>query len=202
MRVLILNGPNLNLLGAREPDVYGETTLTDLEAMVEEWGKSLGMETLFAQSNHEGEMVEAIQGADGVDAIVINPGALTHTSRSIGDALGAVGIPAVEVHISNIRQREPWRATSLVSPSCVRTIYGRGVGGYQDALRHLKNREATAFHTVRYGPHPDNVADVRRPPEEPVGVAAGIRTRHHRDPGGRPGRARNDHLEHRVSAWQ
>jgi acetyl esterase/lipase len=115
-------------------------------------------------------MVEAIQGADGVDAIVINPGALTHTSRSIGDALGAVGIPAVEVHISNIRQREPWRATSLVSPSCVRTIYGRGVGGYQDALRHLKNREATAFHTVRYGPHPDNVADVRRPPEEPVGV--------------------------------
>jgi 3-dehydroquinate dehydratase type II len=163
MRVLVLNGPNLNLLGTREPGVYGATTLSDLEQHVTLWGEEFGMEILFAQSNHEGEMVDAIQKADGIDAIVINPGALTHTSRSIGDALVAVGIPAVEVHISNIKRREPWRATSLVGPTCVRTIFGRGIGGYQDALRHLKNRSATPFETERYGPHPDQVADVRRP---------------------------------------
>jgi 3-dehydroquinate dehydratase-2 len=170
MRVLVLNGPNLNLLGTREPEVYGASTLSDLEQKVTQWGETLGMETLFAQSNHEGEVVDAIQGSDGVDAIIINPGALTHTSRSIGDALVAVGVPAVEVHISNIRQREPWRATSLVAPSCVRTIYGRGIGGYQDAMRHLKNRAAMPFQAERYGPHPDNVADVRRPMAGPEGV--------------------------------
>jgi 3-dehydroquinate dehydratase-2 len=117
MRVLVLNGPNLNLLGTREPDVYGDTTLADLEKAVGRWGDNLGVETKFAQSNHEGEVVDAIHGTNGIDAIVINPGALTHTSRSIGDAIAAVGIPTVEVHISNIRQREPWRATSLVAPS-------------------------------------------------------------------------------------
>jgi 3-dehydroquinate dehydratase-2 len=171
MRVLVLNGPNLNLLGTREPEVYGDTTLADLEKAVARWGEKLGIETTFAQSNHEGQVVDAIHGAKGMDAIVINPGALTHTSRSIGDALAAVGIPAVEVHISNVRQREPWRATSMVAPSCVRSIYGRGVGGYQDALRHLKNRAALAFETERYGPHPDNVADVRLPSNDPNGVA-------------------------------
>jgi 3-dehydroquinate dehydratase-2 len=171
MRVLVLNGPNLNLLGTREPEIYGDTTLADLEAMVERWGASLGIETTFIQSNDEGEVVDAIQGAQGVDALIINPGALTHTSRSIGDALAAGGVPAVEVHISNVRQREPWRAVSLVAPSCVRTIYGRGVGGYQDALRHLKNRMATPLETRPYGPHSDNVADVRPPPGDPVGVA-------------------------------
>jgi 3-dehydroquinate dehydratase type II len=171
MRVLVLNGPNLNMLGTREPEVYGDTTLPDLEAMVSRWGEKLGMETTFLQSNHEGEIVDAIQGADGIDGIIINPAALTHTSRSIGDALAAVGVPAVEVHISNIRQREAWRAVSLVAPSCVRTIYGRGVGGYQDALRHLENRAAMPFETRRYGPHQDNVADVRRPPGDAVGVA-------------------------------
>lgn len=170
MRVLVLNGPNLNLLGTREPHVYGDLTLAGLEEAVRRWGENLGMETVFAQSNHEGEMVDAIHRAQRVDAIVINPGALTHTSRSIGDALAAVGVPAVEVHISNIRQREPWRAVSLVSDSCVRTIYGRGVGGYQDALRHLKNRSSAPFETVSYGPHPDNVADVRRPSGDPVGA--------------------------------
>lgn len=170
MRVLVLNGPNLNLLGTREPEVYGDTTLADLEKAVRRWGENLGVETVFAQSNHEGEVVDSIQRAEGVDSIIINPGALTHTSRSIGDALGAVGIPAVEVHISNIRQREPWRATSLVAASCVRTIYGRGIGGYHDALRHLKNRAAMPFDTARYGPGHDNVADVRRPTSQPEGV--------------------------------
>jgi 3-dehydroquinate dehydratase-2 len=170
MRVLVLNGPNLNLLGTREPEIYGATTLADLEAMVGRWGDKLGIETTFIQSNDEGGVVDAIQGNGGIDAIVINAGALTHTSRSVGDALAAVGVPAVEVHISNIRQREPWRAVSLVGPSCVRTIYGRGVGGYQDALRHLKNRAAVPFETLPYGPHPDNVADVRRPSGDPAGV--------------------------------
>ncbi len=170
MRVLVLNGPNLNRLGTREPEVYGNTTLADLEAMIGRWGKDLGMETVSRQSNHEGELVEAIQQADDFDAIVINPGALTHTSRALGDALQSVGIPAVEVHISNIRQREPWRMVSLVASSCVRTIYGRGVGGYQDALRHIGNRARTPFETVPYGPHPDNVCDVRRPSGDPLGV--------------------------------
>ena len=170
MRVLVLNGPNLNLLGTREPDVYGDTTLEDLEGLIEGWGAALGIETLFSQSNHEGELVDAIHRADGVDGLIINPGALTHTSRSIGDAISSVGLPAIEVHISNVRQREPWRAISLVGPSCVRTIFGRGIGGYQDALRHLQNRAATPFETVGYGPHPDNVGDIRRPDGEVAGL--------------------------------
>ncbi len=170
MRVLVINGPNLNLLGTREPEVYGDTTLEGLEALIEGWGTNLGVETLFTQSNHEGEVVDAIHQADGVDGLIINPGALTHTSRSIGDAISSVGLPAVEVHISNIKQREPWRAISLVAPSCVRTIFGRGVGGYQDAIRHLQNRAATPFDTVAYGPHPDNVGDIRRPAGEAAGL--------------------------------
>ena len=166
MRVLVLNGPNLNLLGTREPEVYGDTTLMDLEGLIEGWGAALGIETRLAQSNHEGELVDAIHQAEGVDGLIINPGALTHTSRSIGDAISSVGLPAVEVHISNIKQREPWRATSLVAASCVRTIFGRGTGGYQDALRHLQNRAATPFDTVGYGPHRDNVGDIRRPVDD------------------------------------
>jgi 3-dehydroquinate dehydratase-2 len=170
MRVLVLNGPNLNLLGTREPEVYGDTTLKDLEQLVVGWGAAMGIETTLTQSNHEGELVEAIHQADGVDGLIINPGALTHTSRSIGDAISSVGLPAVEVHISNIKQREPWRATSLVAPSCVKTIFGRGTRGYQDALRHLQNRAATPFDTVGYGPHRDNVGDIRRPVDEASGV--------------------------------
>ncbi len=170
MRVLILNGPNLNLLGAREPEVYGSTTLGDLKEMVESWGVRLGVETSFQQSNHEGELVDAIQNTDGVDGILINPGALTHTSRAIGDAIRSIDIPTVEVHISNIKGREPWRATSLVAPACVRTIYGRGLGGYQDGLRHLLNRAEMEFKTVRYGPHGDNVGDIRLATGEPAGV--------------------------------
>lgn len=170
MQVLVVNGPNLNLLGTREPDVYGDTTLEDLESLVEGWGADLGIETRFAQSNHEGEVVDAIHEAAGVDGLIINPGALTHTSRAIGDAISSVGVPAVEVHISNIKRREPWRAESLVAPSCVRTIYGRGVSGYQDALRHLQNRAAAPFDTVAYGPSRDNVGDIRRPDGEASGL--------------------------------
>ena len=170
MRVLVLNGPNLNLLGTREPDVYGDTTLEGLESLIEGWGADLGIETRFTQSNHEGEVIDAIHEAAGMDGLIINPGALTHTSRAIGDAISSVGVPAVEVHISNIKQREPWRAESLVAPSCVRTIFGRGVGGYQDALRHLQNRAAAPFETISYGPHRDNVGDLRRPDGEASGL--------------------------------
>jgi len=170
MRVLVLNGPNLNLLGTREPNVYGDTTLEDLEDLIEGWAAALDIETLFSQSNHEGELVDAIHRADGVDGLIINPGALTHTSRSIGDAISSVGLPAIEVHISNVRQREPWRAISLVGPSCVRTIFGRGIGGYQDALRHLQNRAVTPFETIGYGPHTDNVGDIRRPAGDVAGL--------------------------------
>jgi 3-dehydroquinate dehydratase-2 len=171
MRVLVLNGPNLDLLGTREPEVYGTTTLGDLEELIGSWASALGIETSFLQTNHEGELVEAIHGARDHDGILINPGALTHTSRSLGDAIQSVGIPTVEVHISNIEQREPWRARSLVAPACVRSIYGRGVGGYHDGLRHLSNRAAMGFETIRYGPHPDNLADLRLPAGETVGAA-------------------------------
>jgi 3-dehydroquinate dehydratase-2 len=171
MRVLVLNGPNLDLLGTREPEVYGTTTLGDLEELIESWASALGIETSFLQTNHEGELVEAIHGARDHDGILLNPGALTHTSRSLGDAIQSVGIPAVEVHISNIKQREPWRARSLVAPVCVRSIYGRGVGGYQDGLRHLRNRAAMGCETIRYGPHPDNIADLRLPAGKTVGAA-------------------------------
>jgi 3-dehydroquinate dehydratase-2 len=161
MQVLILNGPNLNLLGSREPEVYGTTTLADLEAQISAWAEPIGVVVTFHQANHEGDLVEAIQQGAGLDGIVLNPGALTHTSRSIGDAILSVGVPTVEVHISNVKQRESWRAESLVSEAAVRTIYGRGFSGYRDALRHLVNREAVPIRTLRYGPHADNVADLR-----------------------------------------
>jgi len=171
MKVVILNGPNLNLLGSREPEVYGSATLDDLERQITDWARSLGVEVSFLQSNHEGDLVEAIHAAAGAEGIVINPGALTHTSRAIGDALYSVATPAVEVHISNVRERESWRAVSLVSPACVRTIYGRGVGGYRDAIRHLVNRAAVPHETRRYGPHPDNVGDLRLPSSGMAGLA-------------------------------
>ena len=170
MRVLVLNGPNLNLLGTREPDVYGTTTLDELEKQIASWAEPLGISPSFRQTNQEGDLVEAIQGASEMDGIIINPGALTHTSRSIGDAIGSVGVPTVEVHISNVKRRESWRSVSFVSDAAIRTIYGRGMTGYRDALRHLVNRAAVPFETIRYGPHRDNVADVRLPSDDPSGL--------------------------------
>ncbi|HIE21312.1 MAG TPA: alpha/beta fold hydrolase [Acidimicrobiia bacterium] len=161
MKVSLLHGPNLDLLGRRQPEVYGTATLGDLEAQVTDWGLELGVEVSSMQSNHEGELIEAIHASDA-DGIVINPGALTHTSRALADALASVEVPAVEVHISNIKAREPWRAESLISPACVYTIYGRGIAGYRHALRHLVSRAEVPFETVRYGPHPENVGDLRR----------------------------------------
>lgn len=160
MRALVLNGPNLNLLGSREPDVYGHEGHAVLEQRVRSWGSDLGIDVETIQSNSETDLIEAIHGSTH-DGVVLNPGALTHTSRALGDAIASVEVPVVEIHISNVREREPWRATSVVAESCVRTIYGRGLSGYRDALRHLANRTAVSFETVRYGPHEENLGDLR-----------------------------------------
>ncbi|WP_295865952.1 type II 3-dehydroquinate dehydratase [uncultured Oscillibacter sp.] len=138
MRILILNGPNLNMLGIREPEIYGHTTYADLCAMIQTEADRLGVEAEFFQSNHEGALVDAIQQGYGrVDGIVINPGAYTHTSVALLDAVKAVGIPTVEVHISDPDTREPFRKTSYIRAACVRTIKGRGLEGYLEALRFL-----------------------------------------------------------------
>lgn len=160
MRFLVVNGPNLNLLGKREPEIYGTTTLSDLDDQVATWASELGAEVETVQSDSEERIIQSIHSFDG-DGIIINPGAFTHTSRAIADAIGGTGTPTVEVHISNIRRREPWRATSVIAAACVRTIYGRGIGGYRNAMRHLANRAAMHFETIRYGPHDENVGDLR-----------------------------------------
>jgi 3-dehydroquinate dehydratase-2 len=135
-KVLIVNGPNLNLLGRREPEIYGPTTLPALEQHCIAWGREMGMEVDVFQSNHEGAIIDAIQQTDA-DVIVINPGAYTHYSYAIYDALVAVGKMAVEVHISDIHSREPWRATSVIQPACVAQVAGEGIEGYRRALEIL-----------------------------------------------------------------
>ncbi len=138
MRILILNGPNLNMLGVREPEIYGHETYDDLCSMLQKEADALGVSVEFFQSNHEGALVDAIQRAYGVmDGIVINPAAYTHTSVALLDAVKAVGIPTVEVHISDPETREPFRAVSYIRAACVKTIKGRGLQGYADALRFL-----------------------------------------------------------------
>lgn len=137
-RVLVLNGPNLNMLGVREPATYGSQTLADVEALCIDEGKSLGLEVEARQSNHEGELVTWIQQALGaVDAIIINPGAYSHTSVAIHDALRAVALPVIEVHLSNIYTRESFRHHSYVSPVATGVICGLGATGYRLALRAL-----------------------------------------------------------------
>ena len=141
MNVLVVNGPNLNLLGTRRPDVYGESTLGELNAMCREWGEAAGLAVTTFQSNHEGEIIDRLHAAIGtIDGIVINPGALTHYSYAIHDAIEAIGIPTVEVHISDIGARESWRATSVVSAACIASISGEGVDGYRRALELLAAR--------------------------------------------------------------
>ena len=163
-RVLVLNGPNLDLLGVREPHIYGHTTLSQLEDRVRTWGAELGLEVETFQSNHEGELIDRIHEArTRVDGLVINAGALTHYGRALQDALTAVDLPSVEVHISNIKERDAFRRESLLSPPAVHTIYGRGLTGYRWALRHLVHRDAMAFEPVAYGPFPDQFGDLRIP---------------------------------------
>lgn len=138
MRLLVLNGPNLNLLGLREPEIYGKQTYDDLCAMIAAYADEKGLTVDCRQSNHEGVLVDLIQAAYGVyDGIILNPGAYTHTSIAILDALKAVGIPTVEVHISNVAKREPFRQISYVGLYAEKRIIGRGLQGYLLAIDHF-----------------------------------------------------------------
>lgn len=137
-RYLVINGVNLNMLGVREPEVYGSATLDDLEGIVTKKAKELGVEVDFFQSNFEGEIVEKIHNAMGVyNGIIINPGAFTHYSYAIRDAFGSVKMPAIEVHISNIHKREEFRHTSVIAHECMGQICGLGFKGYELALEAL-----------------------------------------------------------------
>ena len=147
MKILVINGPNLNLLGLREPEIYGAKTYDDLIDMIKQYAEKRGDEVSFFQSNHEGALVDAIQQAyfDGVEGIVINPAAYTHTSVALPDALKAVRIPAVEVHISAVNEREAFRRVSYVRAACVACVTGKGFDGYLEAidiLHHQKEENA------------------------------------------------------------
>ena len=138
MKILVINGPNINMLGIREPGIYGKNTFADLLALLDETAAQLGIQVEQFQSNHEGDIVDKIQWAYGkVDGIVINPAAYTHTSVAILDALKAVSIPAVEVHISDVDSREPFRQVSYAGMACCKTIKGHGLEGYREAIQHL-----------------------------------------------------------------
>ena len=140
MKLLVINGPNLNLLGLREPGIYGKGTLSDLEDFLRKVGETEGVELSCFQSNHEGAIVDAIQAAYGaMDGIVINPAAYTHTSIAILDALKAVSLPAVEVHISQVSAREPFRQVSYAAMACVKTYMGLGFEGYRQAILFHKD---------------------------------------------------------------
>ena len=138
MKILVINGPNLNFLGIREPDIYGKNTFADLLRLLSAWAEELGVEVEQYQSNHEGDLVDKIQQAYGkFDGIVITPAAYTHTSVAILDALKAVAIPAVEVHISDVDAREPFRHISYAGMACKHTIKGQGFDGYRQAMQWL-----------------------------------------------------------------
>jgi len=142
MKILVINGPNINLLGLREPEIYGSKDYTALMEFIRAISADAGVEVECVQSNHEGAIVDAIQEAYGrFDGIVINPAAYTHTSIAIPDALKAVGIPAVEVHLTDIKKREAYRQVSYVAEACEKTIAGKGFEGYEEAIRYLTKHE-------------------------------------------------------------
>ena len=143
MKLLVINGPNLNMLGIREPDHYGRETYKDLCEKIKNYCREKGADVELYQSNHEGDLVDAIQKAyfDGVEGIVINPGAYTHTSIALLDAIKAVGIPTVEVHISKVEQREDFRQVSYIRLACIATITGHGINGYIEAMGLLAERK-------------------------------------------------------------
>ena len=143
MKILVINGPNLNMLGIREPDIYGRETYSSLLEKIESYCKAKSLDVEFFQSNHEGSLVDCIQEAYGrIDGIVINPGAYTHTSVAILDALKAVSIPAVEVHISEVDKREEFRRVSYVRAACIATVAGHGTDGYLEAIDILAENGA------------------------------------------------------------
>ena len=139
MNILVINGPNMNMLGIRQPEIYGKATYQDLCDMLQKEAEQLGVDVAFFQSNHEGALVDAIQQAyfDKVDGIIINPAAYTHTSVAILDAIKAVGIPTVEVHVSDPDTREEFRRISYIREACAATIRGHGLSGYLEALHFL-----------------------------------------------------------------
>ncbi len=141
MQVMVINGPNMNFLGIRQPEIYGKATYNDLTDMIQAEADRLGVSVRFFQSNHEGELVDAIQEAyfDKTDGIIINPAAYTHTSVALLDAVKAVGIPTVEVHISDPDSREAFRHVSYIRSACAATIKGHGLEGYLEALRLLSD---------------------------------------------------------------
>ena len=142
MQILVINGPNMNMLGIRQPEIYGKATYEDLKAMIQAEADRLGVKVDFFQSNHEGALVDAIQKAyfDKTDGIIINPAAYTHTSVALLDAVKAVGIPTVEVHISDPDTREDFRHISYIRAACAATIKGHGLEGYLEALRLLAGK--------------------------------------------------------------
>lgn len=140
MRILVINGPNINMLGVREPGVYGKQSYAELLSLIAQTAREEGLDIEHYQSNHEGDLVDKIQQAYGrIDGIVINPAAYTHTSIAILDALKAVSIPAVEVHISDVDSREPFRQISYAGLACEKTIKGHGIDGYREAIIYLKD---------------------------------------------------------------
>ena len=141
MKILVINGPNINMLGIREPGIYGKESFSDLLLLLEKTAREENLDICQFQSNHEGAIVDEIQKSYGsIDAIVINPAAYTHTSVAILDALKAVQIPAVEVHISNVDAREPFRQISYPGMYCEKTIKGQGIDGYRQAILYLKEK--------------------------------------------------------------
>ena len=140
MNILVINGPNLNLLGEREPDIYGSDTLEALMAWLETSSESIGINFKFYQSNHEGDIIDSIQNErEWYKAIIINPGAFSHYSYAIRDAIVAVNKPTIEVHLSDINNRELFRKKLVISDVCLRTISGKGKDGYLEALKYLKS---------------------------------------------------------------
>ncbi len=141
-KLLIINGPNINMLGIREPGIYGEQSYATLQNRIREYAASRGIDVELYQSNHEGDLVDRIQQAYGnTDGIVINPGAYTHTSIALLDAIKAVSIPTVEVHISDVSKREEFRQISYIRLACVKTISGHGIEGYIEAMQFLLDGE-------------------------------------------------------------
>ncbi|MFW5881432.1 MAG: type II 3-dehydroquinate dehydratase [Roseicyclus sp.] len=141
MKLLVLNGPNLNLLGTREPGIYGSASLAEIEAACGELARELRVTVSFAQSNHEGALVDALHAARGeMDGVILNAGAYTHTSVALRDAITATGLDVVELHLSNTHAREPFRHVSMIAPVCVGVIQGFGAAGYRLAIRAMVGR--------------------------------------------------------------